>query len=180
MVCQRRLSELSRFLCHFQNYTDDFCACRQRAVIQRVLNASVTVEGSVVGSIGRGLCVLIGIHEDDTEADAEYIIRRLLNGRLWPDDKGKQWAKSATELDLEILMVSQFTLYGTFMKGTKPDFHVAMKGDLSRPFFDRIVQSLKSQYKEEKIQSMFALSLIVFGVLFLRILSTLLTCIECR
>ena len=83
-----------------------------KAVIQRVVSGSVRVEGdTVVSSIGRGIVALVGIHRDDTRADLDYIVRKLVNLRLWEDEGGRRWAKSAKDLDLEILCVSQFTLY---------------------------------------------------------------------
>lgn len=82
-----------------------------KAVIQRVVSGSVRVEGDVVSSIGRGIVALVGIHRDDTKADLDYIVRKLVNLRLWEDEGGRRWAKSAKDLDLEILCVSQFTLY---------------------------------------------------------------------
>ena len=82
-----------------------------KAVIQRVVSGSVRVEGDVVSSIGRGIVALVGIHRDDTRADLDYIVRKLVNLRLWEDEGGRRWAKSAKDLDLEILCVSQFTLY---------------------------------------------------------------------
>ena len=84
---------------------------RMKAVIQRVVSGSVSVSGEVVSSIGRGIVALIGIHRDDTKADLDYIVRKLVSLRLWEDEGGRRWAKSAKDLDLEILCVSQFTLY---------------------------------------------------------------------
>eukprot|EP00762_Andalucia_godoyi_P000040 ANDGO_02221.mRNA.2 D-tyrosyl-tRNA(Tyr) deacylase len=126
-----------------------------RAVIQRVSEAKVVVDGEVVGQIGRGLCILLGICQDDVDSDADYIIRKSLAGRFWPDDSGaKQWAKCVKDIDGEILLVSQFTLYGTLSKGQKPDFHLAMKTDPARAFFDKIVDTFKQKYSASKIQSM--------------------------
>ena len=82
-----------------------------KAVIQRVVSGSVSVDGAVVSSIGRGIVALVGIHRDDTKADLDYIVRKLVSLRLWEDEGGRRWAKSAKDLDLEILCVSQFTLY---------------------------------------------------------------------
>jgi D-tyrosyl-tRNA(Tyr) deacylase len=75
--------------------------------------------------IGRGLCVLVGIHRADTRKELEFIVRKVLNLRLFedPTGDGKRWNKSAKELDLEVLCISQFTLYHT-IKGNKPDFHL--------------------------------------------------------
>ena len=82
-----------------------------KAVIQRVVSGSVSVDGNLVSSIGKGIVALVGIHRDDTKADLDYIVRKLVTLRLWEDETGRRWAKSAKDLDLEILCVSQFTLY---------------------------------------------------------------------
>ena len=93
-----------------------------RLIIQRVNHASVTVNEKVISKIGKGLCCLIGIVEEDTKEDAEYISRKILNLRLWDDENGKRWNKSVMDMKYDILLVSQFTLYAV-LKGNKPDFH---------------------------------------------------------
>ncbi|XGW04130.1 hypothetical protein V3C99_015351, partial [Haemonchus contortus] len=85
-----------------------------RAVIQRVARASVKVGEEVVSSIGRGVCVFVGISRDDKDDDIEYIVRKILNVRLFASEN-KRWDKSVKDEGLEILCVSQFTLYG-FLK----------------------------------------------------------------
>ena len=122
-----------------------------KAVLQRVVSGSVSVGGEVVSSIGRGMVALIGIHRDDTKADMEYIVRKLVSLRMWEDDTGRRWAKSATDLDYEILCVSQFTLYHV-MKGNKPDFHLAMAGENSKLFYEEFLTEMKKAYKEERIK----------------------------
>ncbi|KAJ9090286.1 D-tyrosyl-tRNA(Tyr) deacylase [Entomophthora muscae] len=123
-----------------------------RAIIQRVTTASVTVEGSVVGSIGKGLCVLVGITHEDTDKDLDYIVKKILNLRLFENAEGKFWANSVKDSELEILCVSQFTLYAETKKGSKPDFHKAMKSDLSSAFYGKFLDSLKKAYVAEKIK----------------------------
>lgn len=123
-----------------------------KAVLQRVLSGSVTVGGEVVSSIGRGIVALIGIHRDDTMADLEYIVRKLVSLRMWEDEAGRRWAKSAKDLDYEILCVSQFTLYHV-MKGNKPDFHLAMAGEKSKLFYEEFLSEMrKAHSSEEKIK----------------------------
>ncbi|KAK3163175.1 hypothetical protein QOZ80_1AG0000170 [Eleusine coracana subsp. coracana] len=79
-----------------------------RAVVQRVLSASVEVEGRVVSGIGPGLLVLVGVHEADTDADADFICRKVLNMRLFPNDKtGKAWDQSVMQRKFDVLLVSQ-------------------------------------------------------------------------
>ena len=85
-----------------------------RLVLQRVKAASVTVDGKVVSSIGRGLLALVGIHESDTPADVSYCAKKLCTSKLWANDEGKPWRKSVrSSSHLEVLLVSQFTLYGS-------------------------------------------------------------------
>ena len=123
-----------------------------KAVIQRVLKASVSVTDELVSSIQAGLCVLIGIARDDTDKDADFIIRKILNIRLFEDSVGNaKWNKSVTERDLEILCVSQFTLQST-LKGTKPDFHLAMCADQSKEFYEMFMAKLRQSYKAERVK----------------------------
>lgn len=123
-----------------------------RAVIQRVLNASVTVQGNTVGSIERGLCVLVGITHDDTKEDLAHILRKVLTTRYWDDENGKPWSKNVVQIDGGVLLVSQFTLYSKF-KGTKLDFHRAMEHEKAKEMFNEVVEAFKKEYKEEKIQT---------------------------
>ena len=97
-----------------------------RLLIQRCSSACVTVDKREVGRIGKGLAVLVGIHEDDTDEDAKWCARKLVNIRLWPKDDGKkQWHESVVSKNFDLLLVSQFTLHAK-LKGNKPDFHYAM------------------------------------------------------
>ena len=125
-----------------------------KAVIQRVLKASVTVSDEIVGSIQHGLCVLIGISRDDNDKDMEYIAKKILSIRLFEsgDDTASagKWSKSVVDRDFEILCVSQFTLQST-LKVTKPDFHLAMSSEQSKDFYHKFLDLLKKMYKIEKI-----------------------------
>uniref|UniRef100_A0A8C6KFY8 D-aminoacyl-tRNA deacylase n=1 Tax=Nothobranchius furzeri TaxID=105023 RepID=A0A8C6KFY8_NOTFU len=122
-----------------------------RAVVQRVTAASVTVGGEQVSSIGRGLCVLLGISVDDTQKDAEYMVRKILNLRLFDDENGRAWSKSVMERGFEVLCVSQFTLQ-YILKGNKPDFHAAMPAELAQPFYCSILENMRTSYKPEMIK----------------------------
>jgi D-aminoacyl-tRNA deacylase len=126
-----------------------------RAVIQRVLKASVTVSDEIISSISNGYCVLIGISRDDTEKDMDFIVKKILNIRLFEDvdenGANNKWNKSVVDRDLEILCVSQFTLQST-LKGNKPDFHLAMSADSSKDFYFKFLQQMRSCYKPEKIK----------------------------
>ena len=94
-----------------------------KIIVQRVQSASVSVDGNIISSIGKGVCVFVGIHVKDTPKERDTIVRKLLNLRVFEDEKNKRWCKSVKDLNLEILCVSQFTLYH-IMKGNKPDFHL--------------------------------------------------------
>ncbi|KAK7071498.1 D-tyrosyl-tRNA(Tyr) deacylase [Halocaridina rubra] len=122
-----------------------------RAVIQRVRQASVSVGDELISSIGRGVCVLIGIHKNDTPADIEYIVRKILNTRIFEDANGKRWQIGVKDAGLEILSVSQFTLYCE-LKGNKPDYRHAMGGEAAQNFYQDFIQQLRKQYKPEMIK----------------------------
>ncbi|XP_053708987.1 D-aminoacyl-tRNA deacylase 1 isoform X1 [Synchiropus splendidus] len=122
-----------------------------RAVIQRVSRASVTVGGEQVSSIGPGLCVLLGISADDTQKDAEYMVRKILNLRLFEDEEGRAWSRSVMDRHYEVLCVSQFTLQ-CILKGNKPDFHAAMPAALAQPFYQSILEKLRSSYRPESVR----------------------------
>ncbi|KAF9201149.1 D-tyrosyl-tRNA(Tyr) deacylase [Haplosporangium sp. Z 27] len=142
-----------------------------RAVLQKVLQASVEVNGKQISKIKQGLCVLIGLSVDDTSADLDFMVRKLLtvrvfdsnqdasadNGRI-VDNSGdnseppKMWAKSVVDIGGEILCVSQFTLYGQVIKGSKPDFHLSMKSDTSRQMYHEFLDRLKKAYKSDRIK----------------------------
>ncbi len=115
-----------------------------KAVIQRVDEASVTVDGETVGEIGRGLCVLVGVDRDDIPLDTNYIAQKIVNIRLF-DNEGVAWAKSAKDLGLDILLVSQFTLCST-LKGNKPDFHQAMSTEAGKVMFDSVVDAVQKAH----------------------------------
>ncbi|XP_042280088.1 D-aminoacyl-tRNA deacylase 1 [Thunnus albacares] len=122
-----------------------------RAIIQRVNRASVTVGEEQISSIGRGLCVLLGISMEDTQRDADYIVRKILNLRLFEDENGRAWSKSVMDREFEVLCVSQFTLQ-CILKGNKPDFHAAMPAELAQPFYNSILENMRSAYKPELIK----------------------------
>src|SRR5437016_6330044 len=102
-----------------------------RAIIQRVLEAKVEVAGSTVGAISRGVLVLLGVREDDSGADVEYIADKIVNLRIFEDGTGKM-NLSLADIHGEALIVSQFTLYGDARKGRRPSFSEAASGDRAR------------------------------------------------
>ncbi|XP_045070814.1 D-aminoacyl-tRNA deacylase 1-like [Coregonus clupeaformis] len=122
-----------------------------KAIIQRVTTASVSVGELQISSIGRGLCVLLGISMEDTQKDVDYMVRKILNLRLFEDENGRAWSKSVIDREYEVLCVSQFTLQ-CILKGNKPDFHAAMPAELAQPFYNNILEHLRSTYKPEMIK----------------------------
>ncbi|XP_071720493.1 uncharacterized protein [Rutidosis leptorrhynchoides] len=123
-----------------------------KAMVQRVVSASVEVEGRTVSAIGPGLLVLVGVHDLDSDSDADYICRKVLNMRLFPNEKtGKTWDQNVMQKNYEVLLVSQFTLYG-ILKGNKPDFHVAMTPDRAKSFYASVVERFQRSYKSDAIK----------------------------
>lgn len=114
-----------------------------RALIQRVRRAAVTVDGQVTGQIGTGLLVFLGIGREDTDADADWLIQKILALRIFPDDAGKM-NRSVTDIGGGILVVSQFTLYGELEKGTRPSFSRAMPPEEARAFYERFLKKLRA------------------------------------
>jgi D-tyrosyl-tRNA(Tyr) deacylase len=115
-----------------------------RAVVQRVTEASVSVDGEVVGAIGPGLCVLVGVTHDDDRARAEKLADKLWGLRIFRDDEGAM-NRSAGELGLEVVVISQFTLYGDTRRGRRPSFVSAAPGAVAEPLVDALVASLRAR-----------------------------------
>ena len=105
-----------------------------RALIQRVKQASVSVGEETVGSIGSGLVVFIGIRKGDTEQDAEYLVKKTVNLRIFPDTE-ERFSYSALEIEAQLLVVSQFTLYADTSKGRRPSFISAAPAEEARSLF---------------------------------------------
>ncbi|MFO7822252.1 MAG: D-aminoacyl-tRNA deacylase [Lentisphaeria bacterium] len=113
-----------------------------RALIQRVSEASVTVDGEIIGRIGRGMLIFLGVTDTDTEAEVKAVADKCLNLRIFEDDAGK-FNHSALEMEAELLIVSQFTLYGDTRKGRRPSFNKAAPPQHSEPLYDRFVEELR-------------------------------------
>ncbi|XP_069117083.1 D-aminoacyl-tRNA deacylase-like [Argopecten irradians] len=122
-----------------------------KLLIQRVSQAKVTVDGEIVSSIGKGLCALVGITNKDTPKEMDYMVRKLLNLRLFDDDQGKRWSKNVMEKNYDVLCVSQFTLC-MILKGNKPDFHSAMPPEMSQEFYAEFVRKMGEAYNPSKIK----------------------------
>ncbi|GAB0187562.1 D-aminoacyl-tRNA deacylase 1 [Grus japonensis] len=122
-----------------------------KAIVQRVAQASVTVGGEQISSIGRGLCVLLGISLEDTQRELEHMVRKILNLRVFEDESGKHWSKSVMDKQYEVLCVSQFTLQ-CILKGNKPDYHMAMPTEQAECFYNNFLEQLRKAYKPELIK----------------------------
>ena len=115
-----------------------------RAVIQRVNLASVTVDGEVVGRIGRGLLVLLGIGRMDEQNDATLLAEKITNMRIFPDDEGR-FNRSVLDISGEVLVVSQFTLYADTRRGRRPSFRDAAAPEIAAPLVQTFVEALRKR-----------------------------------
>jgi len=113
-----------------------------RAVIQRVKNAEVKIDGKIVGKIGKGLLVLLAVHQDDTEDKIEKMATKIINLRIFAD-KDDKMNLSIKDVGGEILVVSQFTLYGDISKGNRPSFIESAKPDKAVPYYEKFVEKIK-------------------------------------
>ncbi|WP_342543415.1 D-aminoacyl-tRNA deacylase [Paenisporosarcina sp. FSL H8-0542] len=114
-----------------------------KVVLQRSLEAKVTVNGEVTGQIDKGLVLLVGITHEDTEEDVRYVAEKVANLRLFEDETGKM-NLSIFEAGGSILSVSQFTLYGDTRKGRRPSFSEAAKPDIAKPLWDLFNEQLRN------------------------------------
>jgi D-tyrosyl-tRNA(Tyr) deacylase len=121
-----------------------------KAVIQRVKSASVEVEGRIVGDIGRGLMVLLGIGKGDTIQDVQWMVDKIINLRIFEKENGKL-DESLLDIKGELLLVSQFTLYGDCSKGRRPSFTDAMDAKEAGKLFELFVA--KAKEKIEKVET---------------------------
>ena len=115
-----------------------------RAVIQRVARARVTVDDRVVGAIGPGLLVFLGIAADDTEPDAHWLLDKLLDLRVFENEGGK-FDRSVRDVNGELLVVSQFTLYADTRKGRRPSLSDAARPDHAVPLYERFVAAARAR-----------------------------------
>jgi len=113
-----------------------------RAVVQRVTQASVEIDGAVVGAIGAGLVVLLGVKPGDDQRAIDFLAEKIANLRIFPDDDGKM-NRSLIDVGGAALVVSQFTLYGDCRKGRRPSFIDAAPPELAEPLYERFVARMR-------------------------------------
>lgn len=119
-----------------------------RLIIQRVKNASVTIENTVFSSIKEGLMVLVGIEDSDDEKDADWLVQKLINMRIFSDAEGKM-NLSVKDINGEILIVSQFTLHASTQKGNRPSFIKAARPEKAIPLYESFIQKLNLESGKE-------------------------------
>ena len=115
-----------------------------RAVIQRVQHASVEVDGKKIGKIGHGLLVFLAVHENDTEKDLQYFEKKIPLMRIFSDEQGKM-NLSVLDIQGEILLISQFTLYGDCKKGNRPNFMESARPEKAEYFYEELKDRLSSR-----------------------------------
>ncbi|KST66415.1 D-aminoacyl-tRNA deacylase [Mastigocoleus testarum] len=116
-----------------------------RVIIQRVKSSQVVVEDKVVGKIGRGLNLLVGIAATDTNVEIDWMVRKCLDLRLFPEHEGgDRWEKSVEEIGGELLVVSQFTLYGNCRKGRRPSFDRSAKPQIAEELYNIFIEKLRA------------------------------------
>lgn len=119
-----------------------------RVVVQRVKNASVSVEGKQISSIEKGFLILVGIEDADTKEDVEWLTQKIVNLRVFDDENGIM-NKSVVDVDGEILVVSQFTLFASTKKGNRPSYIRASKPDFAVPMYQQFCEKLTQLFGKE-------------------------------
>ena len=115
-----------------------------RAVIQRVKNACLKVDGVVISEIGKGYVVFFGVKQGDDQSKADYIVRKTAAMRLFEDGNGKM-NLSLLDVGGDALVVSQFTLYGSLKKGTRPSFNRSARAEISKPLYEKFLECLEAE-----------------------------------
>ena len=118
-----------------------------RLVIQRVREAKVEVGSAVVGQIGAGMLIFVGVGKEDTPSDADYLVDKVLQLRIFEDEDGKM-NRSALDVHAHFLVVSQFTLYGDCDKGRRPSFDKAAEPKKGEELYDHFVRKLRSHHRK--------------------------------
>jgi len=123
-----------------------------KAILQRVLSASVTVDKQLISSIGKGVLVFAAVAPNDTDKEVEALAAKVLKMKLWDDDAGGRWKQSVQDINGDILCVSQFTLLANTKKGSKPDFHGAMGGDQAKELYQLFFSKVQEGYQPERVK----------------------------
>jgi D-tyrosyl-tRNA(Tyr) deacylase len=113
-------------------------------VIQRVSESSVKIDGQVKSSIGEGLMILLGIEDADGQEDVDWLSKKIVNLRIFPDEAGVM-NRSVLEVGGEILLISQFTLHASTKKGNRPSYIAAAKPDIAIPLYEKMIEYLESE-----------------------------------
>lgn len=116
-----------------------------RVVVQRVSQASVSINGNVKSKIGAGLLIFVGIMYDDGTADSEWLSRKIPQIRIFPDEEGLM-NRSVVDINGEILLISQFTLYGNLNKGSRPSFNRSASPDIAVPLYEAFIHALSNKF----------------------------------
>jgi len=119
-----------------------------RAIIQRVKEASVSVEGQLISEIKSGLLVLLGVTHEDTQQDIDWLSKKILNLRIFKDENGVM-NKSLLEVGEELIVVSQFTLYAATKKGNRPSYTAAAKPEFANQLYESFVKACEEQLQKE-------------------------------
>ena len=122
-----------------------------RAVLQRVTQASCTVDGNITGQIETGFLVLLGVEETDTAEDLDWLAQKIVNMRIFGDENGLM-NKALADVNGDILLISQFTLFASTKKGNRPGFTKAARPDIAIPLYERMVEKL-AELTVKKIQT---------------------------
>tara|TARA_R100001369_G_scaffold954_4_gene3148 strand:+ start:19990 stop:20442 length:453 start_codon:yes stop_codon:yes gene_type:complete len=115
-----------------------------RVVLQRVLEASVTINGTVNGTIGNGLLILVGIEEDDSKEDISWLVNKILKMRIFNDESGVMNC-SLQDISGEVLVISQFTLHASTKKGNRPSYIKAAKPEIAVPLYNNFLKEIEEQ-----------------------------------
>ncbi|RRJ95759.1 D-tyrosyl-tRNA(Tyr) deacylase [Opitutaceae bacterium TAV4] len=123
-----------------------------RVVVQRVASASVSIDGRIAGQIGPGLLLLLGIAPTDTEADGEWLAQKIAKLRIFSDDTGEMARNVAEIASGGVLVISQFTLFASTRKGTRPSFHAAAPPGVARPLYEHFLAQLESALGGRRVE----------------------------
>ena len=115
-----------------------------KVVIQRVSEASVTIDNKKHASIGVGYMILLGIHQEDKKKDAEWLVNKIVGLRIFSDDEGKM-NLSIEQVNGDVLLISQFTLYASYLKGNRPSYIEAAKPDIAIPLYEYFIELLEAK-----------------------------------